>query len=337
MNRRARIWTATLGALTIVSALLAIGVGPASVSPAATIDVLLCKLSGNCAGVPQRDMVIVWDIRAPRVVLAGLVGIGLSISGTVIQSVVRNILADPYLLGIASGASTGAATVMVFGAVGIFGLTLGAFAGALISICAVFLLTTVGGVLTAERVVFAGIAVGLFMSALTNLVVFFYGSQASAHAVMFWMLGSLALASWNQLPIPAVITLFTIAMCVSQGPRLDAISLSDDTARALGFNPQTLRYVTITVIAGCVASLVAISGAIGFVGLVVPHIARHLVGATSRSVVPTAGALGALLLIWADAVGRVVFAPRELPIGVITALAGTPLLMLLIRKQYKFS
>lgn len=336
MNRRAIGWTIGATFALLLSVIIAIGMGAASLDVHTTFSALTCRIfDSGCGAVSKKDLVIIWDIRAVRIALAILVGFGLSICGAVIQSLVRNIMADPYLLGIASGASTGAATVMVFGVAGAVGLTAGAFLGALTAITAVLALTSVAGTITAERVVFAGITIGLFMMAIMNIVIMVFGNEGAARAVMFWMLGYLGGAHWYKLVLPFLVLIFTFVFCMAIGPRLDAISLSDETARILGFNPQRLRIIAIIVVSGCVAALVAVSGTIGFVGLVIPHLARRLVGATSRSVIPVSGVLGALLLMWADTLGRTMFSPRELPIGVVTALIGTPVLMVLIRRQYR--
>ncbi len=334
MNKRA-ILCASVGSLLLVASILAaIGTGSANISAGTTMEVFWCKLTGNCDGVNLRQQVIIWDVRGSRVILAAIVGAGLSICGAIMQSLVRNVLADPYLLGIASGASTGAAAVLVFGIGGILGLTGGAFLGAVFATVATFTIASTAGSLTSERIILAGITVSFAMTALTNLMVFVSGNEGTSRSVMFWMLGSLVFASWDQMLLPLILVLFTLVVGMGLGSGLDAISVSDETARVSGFHPQRLRLLGVLLVSACVASLVAIAGQIGFVGLVIPHIARRLVGATNRSVIPTSAILGAMLLVWADVIGRVAFDPRELPLGIVTSLLGTPILIALVRKQY---
>ena len=188
--------------------------------------------------------------------------------------------------------------------------------------------------ISARRVILAGITIGFAMTALTNLMVFASGDEGAARSVMFWMLGSLALANWDQILLPFLALLTTMIVGMGIGSGLDAMSVSDETARVSGFHPQHLRMTSMLLISACVAVLVSVAGQIGFVGLVIPHVARRLVGATNRSVIPVSAVLGATLMVWADVIGRIAFQPREIPIGIITALVGTPVLIALVRRQY---
>ena len=337
MNRRAVLVVIVGSLLLIASIFAAFGIGLADISPRVVLEVFWCKISGSQGSFSPRDEVIVWDVRGARIVLAAIVGAGLSICGAIMQSLVRNVLADPYLLGTASGASAGAALILVFGIGSAFGLAGAAFIGAVIATVAAFAIASTGGTLTSSRVILAGITIGFAMTALTNLMVFASGDEGAARSVMFWMLGSLALANWDQMLLPVLALLATMIVGMGIGSGLDAISVSDETAQVSGFHPQHLRMASMLLISACVAVLVSVAGQIGFVGLVIPHVARRLVGATNRSVIPVSALLGATLMVWADVIGRIAFQPREIPIGIITALVGTPVLIALVRRQYSRS
>ncbi|QSB04173.1 FecCD family ABC transporter permease [Natronoglycomyces albus] len=333
-HRRAIVWTVALAGALVVSAIVTIGLGPVPIPP----DVVARILAHHLFGIGEvtwtaSDDNIVWLLRIPRVLLGICVGAILSIAGVAVQSLVRNPLADPYLLGISSGASAGAAASILFGVgAGALALTGSAFLGAVAAIVLVFAACRMGGQLIPARLVFAGIAVGFALTAVTNFLVFTSDSRDGARAVMFWMLGSLSQARWQSVPIAAAALLIALATLLWWARRLDAIAIGDDAARSLGTNPSTFRAGCALLVCFAVAAAVSVSGAIGFVGLVVPHLARRLVGATHRLCLPAAALLGGLLLIWADALARTAFEPRELPLGILTALIGTPLLIVLVRR-----
>ncbi|WP_427870111.1 FecCD family ABC transporter permease [Leucobacter luti] len=336
-HRRGLLWVGLLAVGTVASIVVSVGLGSASISPDTTVRVIWHHLTGLGAVTwTTSEDNIVWLLRLPRVLLGVLVGATLSVAGVAIQALVRNILADPYLLGISSGASTGAAASILFGfgsGLGVAALTGSAFLGALGAIILVFAMARVGGRMISARLVFAGIAVGFALTAATNFMVFVSDSQNGARAVLFWMLGSLGQAQWSSLPVLAAITVPVTVILTAWSRRLDAISIGDDTARVLGTDPTRFRAIAVLVTALAVAAAVAVSGMIGFVGLVIPHLVRHLVGARHVAVIPCSALLGALLIVWADVLARAAFAPRELPLGILTALIGTPLLIMLVRRM----
>lgn len=327
-----------LGAALLVGVVAAVGVGPLVVPPRAVLDVVLAHLAGGPGPADPMHDTVVWVLRLPRVLVGACVGAVLAASGAALQAVVRNQLADPYLLGVSAGASLGAALVLTLGLgalVGTVTLTGGAFAGALLALLLVIGVLGARTGLSSHRLVLAGLTVGYFLTAVTNLVVVLADSRDAVRAVMFWMLGSLGRSGWGDLPLLAAATAVTVGALVLRARRLDAIALGDDVARSLGTDPDRLRRQVAVVAALGVAAAVAVSGAIGFVGLVVPHLARRLVGATHRLVVPASALLGALVLVVADTLARTVLAPREIPLGVLTALLGTPLLMALVRRRLR--
>lgn len=336
-RRRHGILLCALAALLIAASVVAVGLGPVAIAPDTVARIIAGELGIRTAETwSSSEHSIVWLIRLPRVILGVFVGAALAMSGVAIQALVRNPLADPYLLGISSGASTGAAASILFGfgsGLGAIALTGSAFIGALLAIVLVLSIARIGGRLVTSRLVFAGIAVGFALTALTNFLVFASESRDGSRAVLFWMLGSLAQARWSSVPFLVVAIFGAVIVFVAWSRRFDALAIGDDTALALGTDPTRFRVAAAVAVSLTVAVAVAVSGLIGFVGLVVPHIARRLVGGRHRVLFPTAALLGAVLLVAADALARIAFAPRELPLGIVTALIGTPLLIVLVRRS----
>ncbi|MEV4626762.1 iron chelate uptake ABC transporter family permease subunit [Micromonospora sp. NPDC049523] len=330
----------------VTGPVLAVGLALLALSAAAAVTIGTADLSiadvartvGAHLGVPVRPLPrladsIVWDLRMPRVLLAGLVGGGLALCGAVLQALTRNPLADPFLLGISSGASTGAVAVLVLGlGVGSVSLSTGAFLGSAAAFGAVLLFA--GRQWTQpSRIVLAGVAVSQLFSAVTSLIVVSDASVQNTRSVTFWLLGSLTAASWPAVALAAVVTGAGFLVCWWCAPALDAFAFGVDTAESLGFAAARTRLVLFGTTALVAAVLVAASGAIGFVGLTIPHAARLLVGAQHRILLPTCVVTGAVFLIWADTAARTVFAPQELPVGVLTALIGVPVFALVMRHR----
>lgn len=332
------LWCILLTAALGVSLGIGFLVGPTAISLEQILTVFHHRLFGGTlpANMATHDAII-WGIRSPRLLLAIAVGAGLAVAGVVLQAVVRNVLADPYTLGINSGASTGAAATILFG-VGIgasdIALQVSAFVGALLAAALMFFVARIAGRLTAVRLLMAGIAVGYALSAITSFLVFASDTAEGARSVMFWLLGSLALGQWNAvLAVTLAIVLITAVVVWVLGSRIDALTIGDDAALTLGINPDRLRALLVVLSCLAVAAVVAMAGSIGFVGLIVPHMARRLVGGRHRDVVPVSALLGATLLVLADIVSRTILAPQEIPIGILTALVGAPFLLILIRRM----
>jgi iron complex transport system permease protein len=334
---RALLRLLVLALLAVVSVLVCLGIGPVALSPGTAARILVSHLGApiEVTWTPAQDS-IVWSVRAPRVLLGAAVGACLAVCGATLQAMVRNLLADPYVLGISGGASTGAAAAILLGAgagLGSLAQPLLAFAGALLAALLVLALAGVNGAVTSLRLLIAGVAVGYVLTALTNLMVFTSDSAEGSRSVMFWMLGSLALGHWDVFLLLAVLAALAGTLLLTLlAPVLDALSAGDETAMALGIRPGRARVGLLAVVSLCTGTAVAAAGSIGFVGLVIPHLARRLVGARHAVAVPASALLGALFLVWADAFARVVMQPRELPIGVITALIGAPFLVVLVRR-----
>ncbi|GLF95025.1 iron ABC transporter permease [Streptomyces yaizuensis] len=279
---------------------------------------------------------IVWELRLPRALLAAVVGAGLAAIGVAVQAMVRNALADPFVLGISSGAAVGANAVLIFGAFGAFGvwaLSTAAFGSALLAMTLVYAIARTDHGLTPLRLVLTGTALYYGFSAITTFMVFAAEHGEAARSAMMWLLGSLGGANWGSVPIAAAAVLAGLLHLGLSARRLNALAMGDETSAALGVDPARLCRELFVVSAAVTGAVVAVSGAIGFVGLMVPHAARMVVGADHRRVLAVAPLAGAILLIWVDILSRTVLAPTELPLGVLTAAIGVPCFILLMRRR----
>jgi iron complex transport system permease protein len=327
----------------LVTAVLALLLGSAVAVTIGPADVSLTQVWGSVAThlglpvladgppVPPLTDAIVWQLRMPRVLTAAMVGAGLALSGAVMQSVTRNPLADPYLLGLSSGASLGAVCVVILG-VG-FALPAAAFAGALIALFATLNIARVGGSITPGRAVLAGLAIAQLGSAGTSFIIFWSAKGDSYREILNWLLGSLAGSSWTSVLISSVALALVGTGILLAASRLDAFTFGDTNAASLGINVNATRWGFLVAVALLTGAMVAVSGAIGFVGLILPHLVRGLSGPGHRRLLPLVAVVGALFLVLADTLARTVFDPRELPVGIITAFIGVPVFILLIKRK----
>lgn len=327
-----------LAAALALSAVAAVGFGAARVPVPKVWAVIAHELWPAFAPLPDASRAernIIWELRLPRVLLGALAGAGLAAVGAVLQVLTRNPLADPYLFGVSAGASVGAVVVLLHaGAVaGALSLPVAAFLGALASMLAVFAAARGrDGVVTSERLVLTGVAVAFILHAVTNTLIV-ATTDRGADAALFWMMGGFGTARWSVLPIPAGLTLAGLLWLWLRAETINTLALGDDAARSLGTDPSRLRLELFIVTALMTGALVSACGGIGFIGLVVPHIARMLVGGHLRGLLPVAALGGALLLLWVDVIARTLFAPREIPVGVVTALVGGAFFLWLMRRR----
>jgi iron complex transport system permease protein len=332
-----------MAAALVGALLLAISLGSVSLPLGRTWTVISAHLFGDPATLPPLDEQIVWRIRAPRVLLAALVGAALATGGVVLQALVRNPLADPYVLGISSGASLGAVLVIGAGSgvigvgVGALGVSGGAFVGALATTVVVFALARrsgrlTGGRLTGGRLVLAGVAVGYLAMAGTSLVQLSL-DPSSLRGMLFWLMGSVAGARWPTLGPPAAVMVVCAGWMLLRARALNALSLGDDDATALGIAVPRLRTELLVVGSLLTASTVAAAGTVGFVGLMVPHAVRLVVGPDHRRLLPLSVLVGAVFVVLVDLATRTVHPPEEYPITVFTAALGAPFFLLLLRRQ----
>ena len=332
---RLPLWIVLVGCavLLLVTMTLGIGIGSVSLSPRAVWQVIVDHLAGH----PKNTVAdsIVWQIRLPRVLLAAVVGAALTTAGTVVQVLVRNALADPFLLGISSGASVGATAVLLFGAfasLGIWAVSFGSVLGALAAMAAVFVVSRTRRQLAPTQLILVGVVLSALFESVTSFLIF-RGNPQATQSVLFWLLGSFGNANWTQLPIPAIALAVAMGYLIAQGRPLNAFAMGPEPAVSLGVDVHALRrnlFIVTSLMAGVA---VAVSGVIGFVGLVVPHIVRLMVGSDHRRVLPVGVLFGASFMVLGDLLARTVVAPQEMPIGVITAFIGAPTLIVLIRRR----
>ena len=311
--------------MLVVSLSIAISVGAVQISTGTVWGVLLGKLSPELVETTwsKGREAIVWDIRFPRALLAMMVGAGLAIVGASLQAVTRNPLADPHLLGISSGGAFGAILALLHTGlfIGLLTVPLLAFLGALGATALVLGISRVADATSADRLVLAGVAVSFIIMAGANILIFL-GDPRATHTVVFWMLGGLGLAQWDQLIYPLIILLACGTWLFGKAGALNAMTVGDETASTLGIPVARFRLLIFVAGALITGVMVAFSGIIGFVGLMVPHIVRMLVGGDYLRVLPVSALVGAILLLWADIAARTLMAPEDMPIGIITGLVG---------------
>jgi iron complex transport system permease protein len=320
-----------LGAALVASITLAVMVGSADIGPAEVWGSVIAHLTGQPSPLDPLHDGIVWQLRLPRVLTAAAVGAGLALVGCVMQAVTRNQLADPYLLGLSSGASLGAVAVLLLG-VGIL-LPVAAFGGATLALLATLGLASAFGSLTPTRTVLAGVAVSSFAAALTSFVIFWTVTGDSYREILGWLLGSLAGARWPEATIAGVAMLAIGVPLMLTGRVLDAFAFGDRSAASLGVPVTGARWALLGAGALLTGALVAVSGSIGFVGLVLPHAVRLIIGPGNRALLPLSALAGGVFLVWADTLARAAFDPRELPVGIVTAIIGAPVFAALLLRR----
>lgn len=309
----------------LASLSIAVSVGAVSIPTGTVWGVLANKLSPGLFEPTwsKGRGAIVWDIRFPRALLAILVGAGLAVVGASLQAVTRNQLADPHLLGISSGGAFGAIFALLHSGLflGLLTVPLLAFAGALVATFIVLGVSRLTDAASADRLVLAGVAVSFIIMAGANGLIFL-GEPHASHTVVFWMLGGLGLAQWDHLVYPLSILILCGTWLMSRTAELNAMTVGDETASTLGIPVARFRLLVFVVGAIITGVMVAFSGIIGFVGLMVPHIARMIVGGDYTRVLPASALIGAIFLLWADIAARTIMAPEDMPIGIVTGLIG---------------
>ncbi|HTI05426.1 MAG TPA: iron ABC transporter permease [Gemmatimonadales bacterium] len=307
-------WT-VLGLIALLALVLSIVLGPAS--------------------VPLGELLhsdIVWNLRAPRAVLAFLVGGSLGVAGAGLQALVRNPLADPFLLGLSGGAGLGAVLAIALHLPGPWALPIAAFLGALVALWLVYRIGLIGGAALDPRILLlGGVAIGAFAAAITTAIVAL-ADAAELRNAFLWLWGGLAAASWQTVLLVAVYAPLPLIVLFAAARPLDLLALGEEPARYLGADVDAVKRRVYVAASLLTAAAVAVSGVIGFVGLVVPHIARLTWGHRHRALLPAAFLGGGALLAFADTLARTVVAPRELPVGVVTALIGVPVFAFLLRR-----
>lgn len=330
-------------ALLLVSFFLGTGIGAVRITPS-QVMAILAKALGFGAGqyYDERLEVVLLSIRLPRVCLAALVGASLAIAGASMQGLFRNPLADPALIGISSGASLFAVMYIVAGlrwfpalsrgGAGIYTLSLVTFAGSFLSSVTVYRLSQVSGRTVIAMMLLSGIAINALTSAIYGLFTY-SANDVQLRSIIFWSLGSLGGASWSNVTGILPFTLIPVLFLPRMAKPLNALSLGENNAAHLGVNTEKVKTLIVIATALCVGASVAVAGVIAFVGLIVPHVMRLLAGPDHHSLLPLSALAGAVLLINADIVSRTVFAPAEIPIGIITSMIGAPVFLYLLLKE----
>ncbi|MCR8656810.1 FecCD family ABC transporter permease [Paenibacillus endoradicis] len=328
--------------VAFASIFLAIGIGPVSVAPKTVFLILMNKVPYLTDFIPDNwtllEHNIVWGLRFPRVLLGMIVGASLAVTGVAMQALVRNHLADPFILGVSSGASATATLGMLFGVfafLGSYALPISAFLGSAITIIIVYTISRVKGRINITQLLLSGVALAMIMDAIKNVITLSAPNALGIHNATFWLSGSLAGARWGYLTLPFVTMLVCVVILMINYRSLNALLLGDETAGTLGYDVRVMQKVLILVASLLAGTTIAVSGSIGFVGLMVPHIARLLVGSDHRKVLPISAFIGGILVVWTDVVARIVIAPGELPLGILTALIGGPFFIWLLKKNSK--
>jgi iron complex transport system permease protein len=338
-RRHAAFLITLLAAVLLAASVLSLGVGVAHQTRGAVVQALADGARALATGQPvptDEAHTVVLSLRLPRLLLAIFVGVCLALSGAIMQALFQNSLADPYVLGVSSGAALGAVAAMILGglvaaAAVTVSLPLLAFVGALVVVFVVYALAQRGGRVQTGTLLLTGIAVGSLISALTSFLMMVMDEDL--RTVLFWLLGGLSGRSWSAVATIAPAAAVGLAGALVAVRPLNMLLLGDETAASLGLNLQLAKRLLLGLASLLAAAAVAVSGIIAFVGLVVPHVTRLLVGPDHRHLIPVAALLGALLMVLADMLARTVLAPTELPIGIITSALGCPFFLYLLRTQ----
>lgn len=330
-----------------ISIVVSVSVGQVSIPFGQSFWILVEQITGIQTDHITADenamfLDVIWQIRFPRVLLALVTGAGLALCGTVMQASVQNPLADPFLLGISSGASLGAtfAIMLGFGIGGIlgeFGVASWAFIGALAAAVLVLGLASIGGKVSSVKLILAGTVINALCSAFSNFIIYFAKNAEGIRSISFWTMGSLTSAEWGTLPLITAVVLAAALFFLFQFRVMNTMLMGEETAVTLGINLNNYRRVYMVISSIVTGVLVSTCGIIGFVGLIVPHIVRSVVGSNHKRLVPVAIFFGALFMIWTDVFARTIIPNGELPIGIVTSLLGAPVFMyMLIKKSYGF-
>ena len=309
--------------LAVLGAFLSLTKGSSVITMSQIVELLL-----NPGMDPQSQ--IIWNIRMTRTIVGALVGINLSLSGAILQAIMRNPLADPHIIGISSGAGLAGVVIMILFPALEYLITPVAFVGAMLAAICIYILAWKNGI-KPVRIILAGVAVSAFLSAGISGLMIFYSDRV--HGALMWMVGGLAARSWPHVSIILPYAAIGLLLALASASYLNILQLGDEMARGLGVNVEVTRIVMTAIAALLAASAVSVVGLLGFVGLVVPHAARLLIGSDYRFLLPAAALLGVAIVTLSDTFARVIFAPIELPVGIIMAFLGAPFFLFLLRRE----
>ena len=321
---------------SLVSAVITLCMGAVRIPVETTWAVLQRHLFGQTGhSIPVSMEQIVWQIRVPRMILGFLAGCGLALCGCVMQAVVQNPMADPYILGVSAGATLGATSSLFLGVGVVSGFW--AFLGAGFACFLVLALASADGKTTSVKLILAGMIVNALLTAFSNFIIAVAGNSDGIMSIKFWTMGSLTRAGWKNIGLIAVIVLLAALFFMSQARTLDGLLLGEEAAVTIGIDTFRCRLVYLLVLSLLTGALISACGTIGFVGLIIPHLARALVGTAHRKLLPVAALSGGLFMLWVDALARSLLPNTELPVGIFTALIGAPFFVyVMVRKRYGF-
>ena len=330
----------SLLAAIAVSIILGIFLGSADLDAKTVIDVLRYKITGaEDADLKRSAISIVWELRLPRVLLAIVAGGGLAVAGAAMQAVTQNVMADPYILGASSGASAAVAFTFVIG--GVFAqsgslISIFAFTGAILALLLVYSVGMVGSAGSTSRLVLAGMAISVILTAATQFFISIAPDAYTVRNITAWTMGSLASARWSTIGFPCIGAIIGSVIFMYFERAFNLLSQGDETAISLGLNVKSLKRLTIIVTAFITGAVVSIGGVIGFIGFIIPHIIRLLIGSDHRRVFPLSFLTGGLFLMWMDVLARTIIAPKELPVGIFTAFCGGPFFIWLLYRKNRY-
>lgn len=329
-------------ALLIITIGITATVGSASISPMDVYKVVASKIPGidrfiGAESITASQHSIIWSVRLPRVLLGVIVGAGLSISGASFQGLLKNPMADPYILGISSGAALGAAIAIILkldaALLGFTGISVMAFIGALIAVTLVYNIGRIRNQVPVTTLLLAGVAVGQFLTAITSLLMVIYNRDMTK--IIYWTLGSLSGKGWNPITTISIPMIIAMAITLFFARDINIMLTGEESAKSLGVNVEKTKVYILLLGTFITSMAVSISGIIGFVGLIIPHIVRLIVGPDHRILLPASAIVGSIFMVFADTIARTVISPMEIPVGIITAIFGGPFFIYLLRSKKK--
>lgn len=324
--------------LIMLSIILATFIGSAETGISKVIDIYKYHLPFFDVTIDDMGLhSIIWNIRLPRAIIAVIVGGGLALTGCVIQALTGNVMAEPYTLGIQSGSGMFAAFTIAFFAkipfLSLFSTHLFAFIGAMVALILVYTISSANKFKSSSTLILTGISIAMLFNAIIQLIIAFAPDNAKIRGIVFWTMGGLGGSHWEDIPVLFIVFIIVFAITYFLSEQLNIIFMGEETAIILGVNIERLNRILLISVSIMIGAIVSISGSIGFVGLIIPHIIRKLVGSDHRKLLPVAALTGSLFLVWMDIVSRVIAAPKELPIGVLTSLIGVPFFLFIIKKR----
>jgi iron complex transport system permease protein len=335
-NQKFLLYTILLAVL-VVSVIMATAIGAVAIPPQETFQIIISRLTGlwQNSEIPSTTKAIIWNLRLPRVLLGVLVGASLALAGVSFQGLLRNPLADPFTIGVSSGAAVGATIAILVQQTYHTGFTqmipFSAFAGALIAMFFIYNLARIGGQVPVVTLLLAGVVVSSFLSAVISLLMVFAGEDMQG--IFFWLSGGLLMRSWSEILFVLPYLLIGSVILFTYARDLNVLLMGEEAALTLGVNVERTKKVLLVTASMITAAAVSVSGMIGCVGLIIPHAVRMITGPDHRVLLPASALVGASFLVWADVVARTVMIPKEIPVGIITAFVGAPFFIYLLRKK----